>query len=122
MPAPISDHMQAILGRLQAGEQMSARAAWKSQPGSVRQSVHARLYAWRLEGVLHIARWEQHTSGGKPAPVYAFGPGKDAQRAPKLTPYEHVKRQRALLRAVREQQQRMHKIDPVLSALLGVRA
>ncbi len=120
MPAPISNHMQAILDRLQAGEQMSARAAWKSQPGSVRQSVHARLYAWHLEGVLHVARWEQHTSGGKPAPVYAFGPGKDAPRAPKPTPYEHVKHQRERLRRVRHQWQQLHTIDPVLSALLGV--
>lgn len=140
MPQPLSPQLEAIRARLEAGEHLGAREAWRQHPGVHRSAVAMKLQCWRQQGEVHIVRYDQPSSGGKPSPVYAWGVGEDARPEAKQSSYERTRRWREThprehaeqqsrcwqrqkdLRHVRQQWQQLHKIDPVLSALLGVRA
>lgn len=131
MARPLSPALAAARDRLQSGERLSARDVWAGDPRISRSTAHITLRRWRLQGVIHVVEWRRYESNGQPAPVYAWGAGKDAARPKRMTKYESIKRWRAnhpdlvvaqLNRAkARRLAARPPALCPVMAALTGMK-
>ncbi len=128
MPYPLSPQMQQIRVRLQAGERLTAKAAWHSTDGLCRGTAQATFARWHAKGMLHIAGW--HSYGHSlPAPIFAWGPGRDAVRPRTLGHYERTARWRlanpdkliAQFNRAKARRLAAHppKFDAVTAALMG---
>lgn len=60
-----------------------------------RKNARHYLRILKDEDAIHIARWRRDAVQGPPAPVYVWGPGKDAEKPSPLTPAERQARNRA---------------------------
>lgn len=130
MVYPLTPQMHAIRARLQAGERLTARAAWMADTGIHRSAVHLTLKRWCDIGDIHIAGWHRYLTG-KPAPIYAWGAQLNVKKPKTLTKYQSVKRWRQanpdlhaaqINRAkARRLAARPPRLDALMSALMGAR-
>ncbi len=131
MAYPLSPALTAARERLQRGERLSALDVWAADKSIHRSAAHLTLTRWHAHGLIHIAEWRRYASNGLPAPVYAWGKGKDAARPKPIAKVESIRRWRAahpdLFAAqlnrmkARRLAARPPRLDPLMSALLGVR-
>ena len=132
MAYPLSPALTAARARLQSGEHLTARDVWESDAHICRSAAHLTLTRWHAQGLTHIAEWRRYSSNGMPAPVYAWGEGKDAPRPRPITKAECTRRWRAahpdLFAAqlnrmkARRLAARPPRLEPLMAALLGARA
>jgi hypothetical protein len=133
----ISPEAARIRKRLQDGEHLSVRDAARLEPTIKPMTLRMTMQRWHDAFQLHIVAWQKPAHGGLPGAVYAWGDGTDAE-LPMTASHRRRLRRRAELReakdaekaaqhcgdlgVAREVWHNLHHIDPVLSALLGVRA
>lgn len=132
----ISPEAARIRKRLQDGEHLSVRDAALLEPTIKPMTMRAAMYRWHTAFDVHIVGWQRPAHGGLPGAVYAWGDGPDAElpisasHARRLRRRNEVRQAKAAdkaahnsgdLTAAREAWHNLHYIDPVLSALLGVR-
>lgn len=72
-------------------------AAVKLHPSTVYEQIGIAHAA----GLIHIVGWKRRSSGGKPTPIYMFGPGVDAPMPAPLSNSETCRLARARKRAAR---------------------
>jgi len=132
----ISAEAARIRTRLQAGEHLSVRDAARLEPTIKPMTLRMTMQRWHDSFQLHIVGWQKPAHGGLPGAVYAWGDGTDAE-LPITASHRRRLRRRAEQReakdaekaaqhcgdlsAAREAWRNLPSIDPVLSALLGVR-
>lgn len=133
----ISPEAARIRKRLQDGEHLSVRDAAALEPNIKPMTLRASMQRWHDAFQTHIVAWQKPAHGGLPGAVYAWGDGTDAE-LPMTASHRRRLRRRAQLReakdaekaaqhcgdlgVAREVWHNLHHIDPVLSALLGVRS
>ncbi len=129
MAQPLSPALTTARDRLQRGERLTARDVWAADPRIHCSAAHLTLTRWHAHGLTHIAEWRRYSSNGRPAPVYAWGKGKDAPRPKTVAKYESVKRWRAnhpdlvaaQINRAKARRLAAHppKLDPLMAALTG---
>lgn len=130
MAYPLSPALAAARARLQSGERLTAHDVWAAADGCIcRSAAHITLTRWRAQGLIHIAAWRRYASNGLPAPVYAWGAGRDAPRPKPITKAESIRRWRRahpdLVCAqhnrakARKLAARPPRLEPLMAALLG---
>lgn len=132
MAYPLSPALAAARERLQRGERLSARDVWESDAHICRSAAHVTLTRWHAQGLIHIAAWRRYASNGMPAPVYAWGAGRDAPRPKPISKYESLRRWRAAhpdLVGAQHNRAKARKLaacpprlDPLMAALMGAQA
>jgi hypothetical protein len=139
MPYPLSPELTRIRDCLRDGARLTLPQAVALEPTARYNTVWHRLTTWADEGVLQIVGHEPASRGGRARAIFAWGKGEAAQRPKGRTNRERIdywrenepdryaaylkyKREHAgRIRHARSVWRNMQRIDPVLSALLGVR-
>lgn len=62
-------------------------------------TVYEQIRIAHSKGLIHIVDWKRRSSGGKPIPVYAVGPGQDAPMPARLSNAETCRLSRTRKRA-----------------------
>lgn len=129
MAYPLSPALAAARERLQHGERLSALDVWMADGSICRSAAHLTLTRWHAQSLIHIAEWRRYASNGLPAPVYAWGAGRDAPRPKPITKAESIRRwRRAHPDLVCAQHNRAKarrlaahppRLEPLMAALLG---
>lgn len=140
MVYPLSPELTRIRERLRAGARLTAPQAVALEPTARYNTVWHKLTAWAEAGVLQIVGHEPSNHGGRAHAIYAWGKGEAAERPKGMTTRQRIdhwrandpqryaqhlkyKREQAVRRrAANKQWRNLPRIDPVLSALMGVRA
>jgi len=106
---PSGDHRRMTFRRKNAVDKIAKiEALLRAEPMTVKQiaeKLHiskktSHVYNQHLRPLLHIAKWSRELTG-PPAPMFAWGPGKDAKRPRAMTGVEKTKAYRKRLRTER---------------------